>query len=282
MKELDCEIGFSICTTQKNTDKQNPNYVFLQVPKKSKPGSTRRGRWDFGNYYPIEFRICRFLLGNGEFETVATSLPRSFTREDIKALYHMRWGIETRFRDLKYKLGLVNLHGKSDAFAEQEIYANLTAFNFASRVCHAAIVRQPKEGIYAYKVNFKMAVALCREFIRTLLSEVGDGTVSGVPSACRMAGIVSGTSGVSPAAGWADSWANEGRGRWRYLSAALLSKAGGVAVAEASSVCRTSGMIPGASSVSTSAGWADSWGGEDRGRWRRFSPCSGTRRLKPC
>lgn len=168
MLELDCDISFSICITQKNTDKQNSNYVFLQVPKKSKPSSsTRRGRWDFGNYYPMRFRICRFQLDSGEFETVATSLPRSFTMEDVKALYHLRWGLETGFRDLKYTLGLVNLHGKSDSFAEQEVYANMTAFNFASRICREVIVRQPKEGIYAYKVNFKMAVTLCREFIRT-------------------------------------------------------------------------------------------------------------------
>ncbi len=168
MLELDCDISFSICTTQKNSDKQNKNFVFLQVPKKSKPGSaTRRGRWDFGNYYPMRFRICRFQIDSGEFETVATSLSRSFTLEDIKELYHLRWGIETSFRDLKYTIGLTHLHGKSDAFAEQEIYASLTAFNFASRVCREVVVRQPTEGVYAYKVNFKMAVALCREFIRT-------------------------------------------------------------------------------------------------------------------
>ena len=71
------------------------------------------------------------------------------------------------FRDLKYTLGLVNLHGRSDAFAEQEIFSNLIAFNFASRVCKEVVVRQPKDGICTYKVNFKMAVALCREFIRT-------------------------------------------------------------------------------------------------------------------
>jgi hypothetical protein len=167
MLELDCDISFSICTTQKDTDKQNQNYVFVQVPKKSKPGTNARyRRWDFGNYYPMRFRICRFQLDNGEFETVVTSLPRSFTLEDIKGLYHLRWGIETSFRDLKYTLGLVNLHGKSDMFAEQEIYASLTAFNFASRVCREVVVRQPSEGIYAYKVNFKMAVTLCKEFIR--------------------------------------------------------------------------------------------------------------------
>ncbi|MBU5433335.1 transposase [Intestinimonas sp. MSJ-38] len=98
---------------------------------------------------------------------VATSLPPSFTLADIRELYHLRWGIETAFRDWKYTLGLVNLHGKSDAFAEQEIYASLTAFNFASRVCNEVVVRQPKNGVYAYKVNFKMAVMLCKEFLRT-------------------------------------------------------------------------------------------------------------------
>ena len=78
----------------------------------------------------------------------------------------MRWGIETSFRDLKYTVGLVNLHGKRDAFVEQEIYAALTAFNFASRVCRAVVIRQPKKGLYAYRVNFKMAVTLCREFLK--------------------------------------------------------------------------------------------------------------------
>ena len=43
----------------------------------------------------------------------------------------------------------------------------MAAFNYASRVCREVVVRQPKDGVYAYRVNFKMAVALCREFIRT-------------------------------------------------------------------------------------------------------------------
>lgn len=30
---------------------------------------------------------------------------------EIKELYHARWGIETAFRELKYGIGLVNLHG---------------------------------------------------------------------------------------------------------------------------------------------------------------------------
>ncbi|MPM16454.1 IS4 family transposase IS1675 [bioreactor metagenome] len=167
MLELDCDIAFTITTTQTNEDKLR-RHIYLQVPQKSKEGSkTRRGRWDFPSPYPIHLRIVRFQLETGEFETIATSLPRSFTLEDIRELYHLRWGIETSFRDLKYSLGLVNLHGKSDAFVEQEMYAALTAFNFTSRIVREAVVHQPKDGVYAYRVNFKMAVGLCREFFRT-------------------------------------------------------------------------------------------------------------------
>ena len=63
---------------------------------------------------------------------------------------HLCWGVETAFRDWKYTLGLVNLHGKSDAFAEQEIYASLTAFNFASRVCREVVIRQPRNSYDRY------------------------------------------------------------------------------------------------------------------------------------
>jgi hypothetical protein len=167
MLELDCDISFVITTTQTNEDKLR-HRIFLQVPKKSNASAkTRRGRWDFSSPYPMRFRIVRFQLETGEFETIATSLPRTFTLEDIKALYHLRWGIETSFRDLKYTLGLVNLHGKSDAFVEQEIYSALTAFNLTSRITREVVTRQPKNGVYAYRVNFKMAAALCREYFKT-------------------------------------------------------------------------------------------------------------------
>ena len=43
----------------------------------------------------------------------------------------------------------------------------MTAFNYASRVCKEIVITQPKDGVYAYKVNFKMAVMLCKEHIRT-------------------------------------------------------------------------------------------------------------------
>lgn len=167
MLKLDCKIDFTITTSQTNEDKKK-RYIFLQVPKNSKAGSkTRRKRWDFSSPYHMQLRIVRFQLDTGEFETLATSLPDSFSAEDIKELYHMRWGIESSFRDLKYTMGLVNLHGRSDDYATQEIWAALTMFNFTSRIAREVVIQQPKEGVYAYKVNFKMAAPLCREYFRT-------------------------------------------------------------------------------------------------------------------
>ena len=184
MLELDTVIRFTVSTTQTKEDKQK-KHIFLQVPKNSKEGSkTRRGRWDFPSPYPMCLRIVRFQLDSGVFETIATSLPNTFTLDDIRELYHLRWGIESSFRDLKYTVGLANLHGKNDDFAEQEIYAAMTMFNFTSRIAREAVIRQPEEGIHAYRVNFKMAVALCREYFRIenadyekLLQEIRQHTV---------------------------------------------------------------------------------------------------------
>lgn len=65
MLELDCDIAFTISTTQTNEDKRN-RHIYLPQPKKSKPGSTtRRARWDFPSPYTMRLRIVRFQLDNG-------------------------------------------------------------------------------------------------------------------------------------------------------------------------------------------------------------------------
>lgn len=150
---LDCDIAFTLSTTQTNSDKAG--------------SKGRQARWDFPSPYQMRLRIVRFMLDTGQFETIATNLPRDFTPEDIKALYHSRWDLEIALRNAKYTIGLTNLHGRSGTYCTQEVYAALIAFNFVSRVSRAAVIRQPENGVYAYKVNFKMATALCREYLRT-------------------------------------------------------------------------------------------------------------------
>lgn len=89
MKELDTDISFTITTTQTNKDKEN-GYIFLQTHKNKNrvySSNTNRTRWDFPSPYPMKLRIVRFMLDTGQYETLATSLPRSFTLQEIKELY---------------------------------------------------------------------------------------------------------------------------------------------------------------------------------------------------
>ena len=169
MKELDTKISFTITTTQTNSDKAN-DYIFLQTRKNESrlySTKTKSGRWDFPSPYHMSFRVVRFMLDTGEYETLATSLPNSFTLSEIKELYHSRWGIETAFRELKYSLGLINLHGKKDEFVKQEIYAAMIMSNFSSRIANQVIIENKKSNIHTYKVNMQMAIYLCKKFYRT-------------------------------------------------------------------------------------------------------------------
>ena len=97
---------------------------------------------------------------------LATSLPKSFTSEDLKELYHKRWTIENSFRFLKHCVALTALHGKSDEFVRQEIYCALTMYNFCSRIAAAVVVEKTDGNKYEYKVNFTMALYLCKHFFR--------------------------------------------------------------------------------------------------------------------
>jgi hypothetical protein len=168
MKELDTYVSFTITTTQTNEDKEK-GYILIQTQKnKSRTYSnkTRAGRWDFPSPYPMRFRVVRFMLDTGEYETLATSLPPSFTPEEIKELYHARWGIETAFRELKYGLGLVNLHGKKDEFVKQEIFGAMIMANFRSRIVNEVALQRKKTNMYEYSVNMTMATYLCKKFYR--------------------------------------------------------------------------------------------------------------------
>lgn len=166
MMELDTKVSFTITTTQTNKDKAN-GYILVQTNRNRIQSSKSRGqRWDFPSPYPMSFRVVRVLLDTGQYETLVTNLPPEITAQELKELYHARWGIETAFRELKYGLGLVNLHGKSDDFAKQEIYCAMTMANFCSRIVNQVIIEQDDSRIYEYQVNHTMAVHLCKKYFR--------------------------------------------------------------------------------------------------------------------
>lgn len=177
MTEFDIDVTFEVTTTQTNEDKKN-NRIFLQTgSKKGKKNSSKTSitRWDFESPCRFRFRVVRFKLDTGEYETIITSLSRKeFPVSEIKQLYHLRWGIETSFRELKYYVGLINLHSRKDEFIEQEIYAALTMYNYCCRIASAAPINKTKKVKYDYMINYSMTISICKHFFRTQESNISE------------------------------------------------------------------------------------------------------------
>lgn len=164
LPESDCfdtEVKFKLTRYQTKEVKADPNYHFLSTSSK----------FDFlpvgsKDYYVMKLRIVRFKIGENSYESIVTNLDeKEFPNEEIKKLYHLRWGIETSFRELKYALGLVNLHAKKKSFIYQEIYARLIMYNFSMMIAMAVVIEK-RETKHHYQINFTQAFGICRAFFR--------------------------------------------------------------------------------------------------------------------
>ena len=117
-------------------------------------------------FYPFSFRIVRFKLSDNTTETLITNLDRMiFSAEELKHLYHLRWGIETSFRHLKYTIGLSLFQSKKVEHIIQEIFARLTMYNFCELITSHVVIHN-KRRKYVYQTNFTAAVHICRQFLR--------------------------------------------------------------------------------------------------------------------
>lgn len=115
-------------------------------------------------FYELKFRIVRFLISEGVYETIVTNLDRAdYPPDELKKLYAARWGIETSFRDLKYTIGLLDFHSKKAMCIHQEIYAHLIMYNFAEMITSHVVIKK-KQRKYTYKANFSVAAHMCRLF----------------------------------------------------------------------------------------------------------------------
>lgn len=114
--------------------------------------------------YPLSFRITRFKIAGDNYETVITNLSRdAFPAPELKKLYHMRWGVETAFRALKFAVGLLSFHSKRAEYISQEVFAALIMYNFAQWIASYATI-SPKDTRYEYRINFSVAIRICKHF----------------------------------------------------------------------------------------------------------------------
>ena len=115
--------------------------------------------------YPLHLRVVRFAVAEGVYENMITNLPDDVSSDVIKHWYHLRWDIETSFRDLKHTIGTINFHLKKLEYIVQEIWARLILFNFCAVITSHVVISQ-KNNKHAYQVNFAMSMKICHHFIR--------------------------------------------------------------------------------------------------------------------
>lgn len=116
--------------------------------------------------YDLSFRIVRFPISEDTYECIVANLPEDeFPPEKIKQIYFSRWGIEGSFRKLKYTIGLSNFHAYKPEYIKQEIWAKLIAYNITETLINHTVVKHG-ETKHEYKVNFSVAVHICRVFLR--------------------------------------------------------------------------------------------------------------------
>ena len=158
------DIEYSTLMTRRNTNeiKNHPEkYKYM-------PASQNFDYLPVGDkgIYPINFRVVRFAISENTYEVIITNLSeKEFSIEKIKEIYHMRWGIETSFRELKYAIGLTNFHSRKVAYILQEIFARLTMYNFCEIITTHVVIHH-KDRKYSYQVNFTIAISICLHYFK--------------------------------------------------------------------------------------------------------------------
>lgn len=123
--------------------------------------------------YPL--RVIKFDLPSGLQEILVTNLfDPNITVEMFKELYFIRWGIETKYREVKSILKLENFMGIKPEAIEQEFYAAMFASNLLSMfasVCNEEIsnIQQETKKVTCYKTNRNILVNYLFNKLYTLI-----------------------------------------------------------------------------------------------------------------
>ena len=132
---------------------------------------------EFYNYYEngntISLRFVNIELPTGEIETIITNINnKDLSREDIRKIYQLRWGIETSYHELKESMQVTNISSSKDTIIKQEIYSQMTMYNIVRSISNDLNTQINQEEFkHPMKVNFNMAVGFVKRFLIKILIE---------------------------------------------------------------------------------------------------------------
>jgi hypothetical protein len=125
----------------------------------------------------IEVRMIKVILDDGTVEVLITNLfdQQKYPYNEFKALYFMRWGIETRFDSVKNKLQLEAFSGQRVETILQDFFATVFLSNLQEIIgkpSQKLIDKSHSQRKYAYQVNKNIAIGLMKnKIVGLFLSE---------------------------------------------------------------------------------------------------------------
>lgn len=165
-KLIQCKVSFVIRVKKKFFNVQSDN---LETGDHSIILS-KKGHAD------IPVRVLKFTLSSGETEVLVTNI--SDKRMGIRAfstLYFKRWGIETKYDEIKNKLEVENFSGKTLNAVKQDFFITMYMANVTAIACWEAqvtvdIQHAHKDNKYEYHINVNHAIGTLKDrFIAAML-----------------------------------------------------------------------------------------------------------------
>lgn len=143
---------------KKLIDKQNEDTIIVYHPKGPKRALT--------------LRAVHFLLPDGSTEYLVTNIiSPDFKLETFKELYFLRWGIESRYKELKMSFRLEAFSGHKPEIIKQDFYATVFLSNLASITKNIADSKIEKNGTntYLYQANKNFIISQMKTNIISFL-----------------------------------------------------------------------------------------------------------------
>lgn len=112
----------------------------------------------------IKVRLIRVELPEGKVEVLATSVldADKVPADQFSGLYHLRWPIEEKFKQLKFRVNLENWSGKSAVSVLQDVYAHIWTTNLTVLMAHpldSEIQERTSQCKHDYQINWASALA---------------------------------------------------------------------------------------------------------------------------
>lgn len=127
------------------------------------------------NLDPVQVRVIHVTLDDGTDECLVTNLlDPTLTPEMLKELYFLRWGIESKYFELKNQLKLEEFSGSHHQSVEQDFFINLMFTNFCSLIkseadsCIVEIMKD-KKNKFQYQANRAFIIGRIKKYLVLML-----------------------------------------------------------------------------------------------------------------